>query len=336
MKSFGIIASFCFMASFSVYGDERPWVNILSWWGYLEHPEMIRDVEKTCNVRLSHDTYYSNTEFLRRWHESKHTYDIVIFSDTLYKTVEDDIKLPAGTLKGQSLHYHPVIKKKYLSRHYPPNVAYFLHSLTGFLWNPKVVMLSQQDTINSIFSKAKTNLVIMVDDPVEVKMLLQLGGEMIKKEVPLTLDSLKEIAQQAKLYVTNDYNQLYQQQNFAFAFLWSGEAIQNLRKAEQHYEFLVHPKLSYISTDLLAALNNKKSVNCVAEHLTGEGTLNFLQNKMYYLSPYAQLIGQMDPMHEKILQRMIEELPTLHWISPVSKSEFGKLGQEWEMIKTEL
>ena len=46
------------------------------------------------------------------------------------------------------------------------------------------------------------------------------------------------------------------------------------------YGFLVHPKLSYVSTDLLANLNNSPKAICAAKMLTGKEVASLLQKEM--------------------------------------------------------
>ncbi len=134
--------------------NKIPTVNILTWWGYLDYPEVVSDIEKKCNVKVSYDEYYSSSEFLRR--ERQENYDIVIFSGTIYDLVKANIGLKKSNLWRQSLNYNPIIRKHYLHSDFTPNVVYFLHSLTGFLWNPNVIDIYKNDSIFEIFKKAKS------------------------------------------------------------------------------------------------------------------------------------------------------------------------------------
>ena len=66
-------------------------VNILTWWGYIDYPEIINAAEKRCHAKISFDQYYSNDEFLRRWREQRDSYDIIIFSNTIYPGIKNEI-----------------------------------------------------------------------------------------------------------------------------------------------------------------------------------------------------------------------------------------------------
>lgn len=321
-------------------------VNILTWWGYLDYPEINSLVETKCNVKLSVDEYYSNTEFLRRWEEQKQTYDVVIFSDTIYDVVKNEVSLKGSPLWRQSFSYNPIVKKHYDNDHFPSNIVFFMHSLTGFLWNSEVITLSSNDSIYTMFEKAKNKLVVIIDDPVEARKLISLGYYEAKygnskyalfkdKLLPLTLDNFKQLAQKSNVYITNDYNELYKNKDFAFSFTWSGEAIVDLKKAKENYKFLIHPKLSYVSSDLLANLNSDPAALCVSKELTSKEVASLLQNRDGYFSPYVDDRNVTDPFFKKIYEIFITNLNNLAWIHSVSHKEFSSLGKTWDIIRLE-
>src|SRR5262245_4866842 len=90
------------LSSTSLFALEKSTVNILSWFGYLGSPEIIQLVEKECNVGLSVDEYYSNEEFIRRWKVQKDEYDVLIFSNLLYKGLKENIALKNTSLSSIS------------------------------------------------------------------------------------------------------------------------------------------------------------------------------------------------------------------------------------------
>ena len=46
--------------------------------------------------------------------------------------------------------YQTDFKKMLISRNYPKNTIYFMHSIIGFLWNKNQITLSENDTLDSI------------------------------------------------------------------------------------------------------------------------------------------------------------------------------------------
>lgn len=320
--------------------NNKPTVNVLTWWGYLNYPEIKNEIEKKCNVNISYDEYYSNDEFLQRFSKEHNNYDITIFSYTIYNLIKDKIALKHSDLWKNSLQYNPIIKQHYDQGKFPPNVVFFQHSLTGFLWNPAIINISPSDQIFSIFNKAKTNLVVMIDDPVEATNLMKLGFREQNKNISdsniLTINNFKQLTQNSKVYITNGDNNIYNKPNFAFAYSWSGDAIAIITNSKNNDQFLIHPKLSYITADFLAVLNNKPEVNCVAKVLSSSEILNFIQNKDYYFSPYINENNIPKSKFRNIYLDFLKKLPELTWITPASSQYFDMLYKTWESVKVNL
>ena len=148
----------------------------------------------------------------------------------------------------------------------------------------------------------------------------------------MTLDNFKQLVQQSKVYITNDYTQLYKSKDFAF-FTWSVEAFVNLKGDSGKYEFLVHSKLSYVSTYLLANLNNSPKAICAAKMLTGEEVTSLLQNKDGYFSPYGDDKNVNNPILKKTYKQFLTNLPKLSCITSVSHDEFNPLDSVWDIVR---
>lgn len=324
--------------------QQLPIVNVLTWWGYLDYPEVKNLVMQQCHAKLSYDEYYSDEEFLHRFAGKEHTYDIIIFSDTLFNQVKDRANYDKSDLWMQSKNYNETIRKHYESNHFPPNFVYYTHALSGFLWNPAIISLDETDSVFSMFKKAGTNLVVIPDDPLEVKMLMGLGADDSKVDrsqhmqsrpysARLTMDNFSNLVQSSKLYITNDYSEILEKPNFAFAFTWSGEAIEALVGPNKQYRFSVHPDLSYISTDILGVLNGKSASVCVAKALTSKKAMEILQNRTFYFSPYADDSGVTNPRFKRFYKNFLQILPNLKWIDPISKDEFKNIKTIWQTIR---
>lgn len=317
-------------------------VNALSWWGYLDSPAVAQEVKNKCNVNLSHDTYYTNNEFLRRVNTNKTHYDIIIFSHTMYDLIKNQIPKNKVNLAAFAENFNPIIKKQYQQRNFPHNVIYFMHSLSGFLWNPNVISLSEQDSVEDIFRKANKNIVVMIDDPLEIWNLIdKTYGSKNNTEfknynetVPLNSDNFKRLIQNTTVYMANNYNQIYDQKNFAFAFGWSGDAIVYMKQANKSFKFLIHPKLSYISSDLMAAMNDDPQTICVAKVLMSKKVLDIVENYTYYFSPYGDYQAVDLPIYRSIYQEVFKQLPHIQWLeAPLSSSDFEKMTNAWNEIQ---
>jgi ABC-type thiamine transport system substrate-binding protein len=312
-------------------------VNILTWWDYLNYPGLIEDAEKKCRVKISFDEYFSNDEFLRRWEGQKDNYDIIIFSDTIYGIIKNRVpNIKQSTLWRQSKLYNPVVKLHYRNNKYPHNIVYYIHSMTGFLWNPENIKLSGNDSLSAIFNKASNNFVVIIDDPIEAKKLLESSLAKKSNGEALTLQNFKELIQNSEVYITNNYSQIYKKSKFAFSFTWSGEAIVDIMESHKKYEFLIHPKLSYISSDLLAQISNKNNALCVAKFLTTKNSMSVIQRNDFYFSPYTDYSNVNNPIFKDIYKKFIATLPTLPWLDSIDNNTFQKTNMAWQLIKLEV
>lgn len=311
-------------------------VNVLSWWGYLDSPEVIKELKNKCNANLSVDTYYTNNEFLRRVSSNKINYDIIIFSQTIYDLIKNQIPKNNINLTKFSNKFHPIIRKEYLASHFPPNVIYFMHSLSGFLWNPSVINLNKNDTIEEIFKKANNNIVILMDDPVEISNLIRttISSQTYQYKSIINLPNFKNLIQNSSVYIANNYNQIYDQHNFAFAFGWTGDTIAYMKQAHKEFEFLIHPKLSYISSDLLATMNDSSETACVANVLMTKKVLDILQNSTYYFSPYGDYKSVPLPIYQSVYEDVFNKLATLKWLdTSITSSDFETMVNAWNEIQ---
>src|SRR5437870_4118355 len=109
-----VIATLLFFSEclYAVNEEYHQTINILTWWGYLKYPELIKNAEKECKVNISFDEYFSNDEFLRRWVGQEKFYNIIIFSDTIYNVVKHKLQvIKNNNLYKQSLNYNSIVKK---------------------------------------------------------------------------------------------------------------------------------------------------------------------------------------------------------------------------------
>lgn len=307
-------------------------INILTWWGYFNYPQIINSAEKRCNAKISFDQYYSNEEFLRRWREQKDSYDIIIFSNTIFNVIKSEIKNINSNLWKQSNNYNPIIKHYYLKNKYPKNIVYFAHTLTGFLYNSKSISLYPTDSIFTMFKKSQNKIVVIMDEPVEANKLLTLGF----KNSNYSLGNFKRLYQDSNLYIENGFNNIYKSSDFAFAFLWSGDGIRQIKESGLNLQFLIHPNLSYISSDLLAQINKNKTSECVANYLSSEMALRIIENNYYYFSSYTNIKHITDHDFYDIYRQFLQALPKLKWIESVNTREFNKLTKSWDSIKLDL
>lgn len=320
-----------------------PNVNLLVWYGYFDDPPGAEKIiEKKCNVHFTHDIYYTNDEILNRVKQNGISqYDLIIFSDTIYNSIIQYIPKHAGDLSNQTKKYNNEIRKHYINEHYPKNIVYFLHSLTGFLYNPAVLSINSNDSLLTIFKKAKNNIMIMLDDPVEVWNLIKVSrGNMNDSDKSpsfiLNVKNFKTLVQNADIYIANNDNKLYDQKNFAGGFLWTGSFDAYLSNSTRHFKLYLSPKISYISTDLLAAINDRPQTKCVANEIMSREILKFTQKDTQYFSPFGHSYEIRNGVYKKIYGNPLSKLDKLKWLPRVSKSEYTELRNNWSDIQIQI
>tara|TARA_R110000868_G_scaffold410505_2_gene698754 strand:+ start:4033 stop:5001 length:969 start_codon:yes stop_codon:yes gene_type:complete len=312
----------------------------------MDTPHLQQYVQQKCHVKLSFDEYYSNTEFLHRWHTGQRDYDLAIFSNNMYHLVKNEIGLPESPLSQQVQQYNPYVRAAYQSGHYPPNVVYFDLTMTGFIWNDQVVQLNNTDDIFTIFKKAGNNLVVMMDDPIQARIIMSLGlsqakhgtnyaGEHISDLAPLTVDDFNRLIQKTNVFVANNYTRFFTDKKFAFAYTWASASF-NTATESSHYHLLIHPEMSYVATDMLANLDNRPATLCVARALTEPKAARMIQAYSHYISPYVDGESSNDKHFKAYYALFKHALPNVIFLNePYSYKQYDRLQRTWELIRFE-
>lgn len=311
-------------------------VNIISWWSYI-NPEIKSEIEDKCDVQISVDEYYSNPEFLRRVKRQNH--DIAIYSDTVYRTFIDAVSTATRDISsGLVNQYIEPLQEEYYRSNYLTNTVYYQFSLTGFLWNPNIITLNKKDSIKQIFAKAETNTVVVLDEHVEVLNLLSKIEESGLSKNDFVMPSISKVLSLFKdsdIVVANALGSLVNKNDFAFAYTWSGEALWKIQTVAPQLKFLVHPKLSHWSKDLITLISSKDSSACVIRELAGSKHLNKLAVDTYYFSPYANEYYISDAYND-IYNAFIESLKNIQPLKRLSPEQYDELDLEWQKIKVNL
>jgi hypothetical protein len=331
-----IVLSFLW-CTISVAYANKPTVNVLTWWGYLDEPSTAKLIDQRCGATLSYDNYTSNDDMQRRWKVNQNKYDILIFSDSIYNAIKDKIVLKKSNLWKNSKKYNHVIREKYINSNFPHNIAFFLHSLTLFIWNSKNIHLTSDDTVQSIFKKAKNRKVILLDDPVEINMLLSeaMNDDINDKNNKLSLVNFKKLTQTNKIFISNEINNIYNEKDFAFSYEWSGDAFSKKLKTYT-LSHTINDHLSYISTDLIAQVQDTTAAACVANVLASKEFLTHVQNKSRYFSPYGNVDAVPEGQFKDLYKKFLKDLSKLKWLDPPSSEQLTKLNQEWNNVKYDL
>lgn len=123
---------------------------------------------------------------------------------------------------------------------------------------------------------------------------------------------------------------------FAFSFSWSGAAVVDLMASNENYKFFIHPRLSYISSDLIAQTSEQYGALCVAKFLSSKEITAKLQQDNYYFSPYKDKIIIKNSIYQQMYKKFLLELPSLTWIASSNTKDFQDTNQSWQLIKLSL
>jgi len=302
----------------------------------LASPKIAKIISDECGVKISYDEYHSSKECLKATHDINY-YDIVIFPNDIYELITGKVRRKDSTLSRAVNGYSDWIKRHYLAYNYPSNIVYFSLSLSGFVWNPSNFRLAAQDSIWTMFEKAKNKVVILDNNQVGVWYLLD-------NTQKLPIGSLADVFEKhivdVDIYVASGYNRLYDKDNFAFSYQRSGEALSIIKMVKNNKSkelaFFIHPKYSYVLPDMLAELNSRTETVCVAKVLASKRVLDIVQKETFYLSPYETLKSLVrEPMLQNVYSQVFSRAPKMPWLDPFfgkSLKKYGALQNLWHKI----
>lgn len=289
--------------------SSRKTVNAITFWGYLDDPLMTKAIEKKCHVKFSHDVYYTNAQFIDTFNKRSQDFDIVIASNMAYGSIKDKIPKFDSDLYRHVNDYYPYFKDYYYKQDYNKNTVFFAFALMGFLYNPGVINISLSDPMSQIFKNAKNNLVILTDDSGEVGNLITINQQYIDPKnravAKLNYENLKSLTQDTKVFISGDFNKLYDRSDFAFSYLWSGDALMFIKKYNKSYKFVLPITSTSICLDVLIQMKNTPEAKCVAEALQDKSVLEYLQKDTFYFTPYFE-----NNINDRLYQQLYKQTKT--------------------------
>lgn len=317
-----MVICFCVLCSSNLWAKTS--VNVLSWWGYINH-DHIKKINKKCNVEISLDEYYSNSEFLRRWDYKSQSHDIIIYSNSIHNVIKTHFNEVIKTSRKEL--YHPIIEKKIKELGLRKNTNIFLISLTGFLGKNSVYKLKESDALSDILNNFQKHLFVITNDSIE-------GIEIFKK---LDLYSHKNnkifIQPKYKINITNDIENLIEKNDFGLAYFWSGGTLAAISKEPNNYTFIIHPELSHVTSDLVTIVKETTASSCVYAELSSKPFLTEMQSLTYYFSPYGIINEPKDNFFHKFYSKHFESLSKYSWLTSPSAEKFLAIEEEWKKIK---
>jgi len=315
--------------------NQTEYINIIAWWGYLNYPWVQPYIRKKCSANISVDQYYSNREFTDLFKSKSSNYDIVISQSPGYNEIRHLVpSIEGSTVHLNSENYNKIIEKHYRQEHFPHNVAYFFQSVTGVLWNDRIIVNQKNLPFPDILHGVSERLITSLDDPIYLSTLIsnnKIG------DGNLNYDSYKKLFGNNIVILANSfYKKIYDHKDFALSYTWSGEAIydiqHSLNTSRSHLHFSVNPSYSFIASDIVAAMNENKKTECVANLLASKKFMDKLQNNTYYFTPFVDPKNVKNKIFLSNYKLYADELDKLKWIpTPLPKTK-KHLDQEWAYI----
>ncbi len=97
--------------------NAQPEVNAIAFWGFLDNQNIVSAIESECDVKFSHDRYYTNSEFLDTYESHKNDYDVMVVSNLIYGSIKNEIPiLKDSTLYTNANNYYPYFKTYYFQK----------------------------------------------------------------------------------------------------------------------------------------------------------------------------------------------------------------------------
>lgn len=305
-------------------------VNILTWWGYL-NKDIISKIEKECNTRVSYDEYFTNEDFLRRI--DKQQYSIAIFSDIMYKLIENKIDNTGASLESIKQNYHPNIISSFNNKKLPKNIGIIGIGITGFLYDTSKIKIEKNEDIKSIFYKANNKKIAILDDPTYSFKLIPYDKPYPSLEKGIY--EFKKLLNGNTPIVTIDIANSAKDKDFALAYTCLGEAFHEINQ-NPSLKFITHSKASHISGDLVATLDKDPKTSCVAKAISNKDTLNTILEENYYISPFGEQNTIENSDFKSISKNIINNYSSLKWIERPSKEDYRKMSSIWQEIKIEI
>lgn len=343
-----LLYNLCFSTYLHAQNNE---FNILGWGHVLDISEGVRNkvknIEKTCDISISYDRYSNYQDFLTQLVNHDYEYNIVLIPDThlslISKHIPKDRNHELDTIINS---YNPYVKNHFKMLDRTGNITYFAQSLTGILINKDKIKTDNINNIQDLVGSLNKNDMLMVlDDPTELSSLIESDISKRKDSLKKTSDIINNIRKfnglikDKNVTIVNFYNKRMDENNFAAAISWSGEAIRDISiisaKGKNNLKFLTPKDFSIISSDVLVQLKRDNATDCAMKMLSSQALVDEVNFEMNYFSPFISYdtMKNKNNNYYKIQQQYIAYLPHANWLDSVEKEGFDKVIYEWEKLK---
>lgn len=325
--------------------------NILGWANVFDISDSIinkvKNIEETCNVDISYDTYSNYNDFITQLSNHDYDYNILLIPNTYLNFVTKHMhKTHNNALDDIINSYNPVIKNHFKTIGNTSNITYFAQSITGILINRDKITSDNINTLDDLITAIKDDdMLIVLDDPIELSSLIESNREKRisgNKNTSDIINNIKKFKSQIgtkDITIVNFYNKRMDEKDFAAAISWSGEAIRDISIVEsnsrRNLDFITPKNLSIISSDILVQLRRDKATDCAMKLFSSKDFVDEANYQMNYFSPFISdtSLRYKNKYYHNIQKQYLSVLPKANWLDSVNKDGFTRVMYEWDKLK---
>jgi hypothetical protein len=314
--------------------DDNKGVSILTWWGYLDTPE-IKQLSNACQVNIQLTEIYSSEQFIQSFKEQR-PYDISIYPADLYPNYKQAFPELGKTITQITKEYHPKIKAQYNQQAFSEDTLYFQHAVMLFLSNKAI----DQKTfdLEHLFEGANQGRVILPNSFELIDRLLEQGNPTVASQY---WDKLKIAVQNGSIELSDFGTSVYGK-DFSLAYQVSGELLNpNITWPStkdndgnlSHPEISLHPKYSFVASDILSLNSHSQTAYCIATHLASQEFLKHISNTNFYFSPFGDSPEALTTNSPEL--DFFGVADQLFWLAPKHRNNYSpKAVKAWEAIQS--
>lgn len=318
----------------STYAKHEDSINIISWWGYLSDPILIKNLENDCQTNIEVHEYYTNQEFI--YEADQNNYDIYIYSDT--SSILTDRKFEHNNIDISFVKetFYPTVKNQQLAINLMDNTSLFALSSTVFFWDNSQIKLSSKTRFDDIIANSLNSTFIFLDDPLEMFTLFKNGYSNKDINIRNFFSYMSKL--NMNILFSNDPQHLIGSKHTTMAYTWSGEALYQYSKIKREdpntkFRYTFHENLSHISYDLLSLNSSSNSAYCVAKKILYGPYHNQIMQDNYYISPTLSKKGITNSDYLSMFDKFISRIHEMPWKAVLSKEDYSTLINLWETFK---
>lgn len=233
------IAVFIFVVFASLFtgcGDstDKVTLNVYNWGDYIDE-EVIRDFEKTYNIRVNYDTFATNEEMYVKVKSGSSKYDVLFPSDYMIeRMIEEDL---LHKINLDNIPNYKYIEPHFKNLDFDPNneysVPYFWGTM-GILYN-KTMVDEPIDSWTVLWDEKYEDNIFMLDSQrdsigITLKMLGYSLNTVNEKELEEAKEALIEQRPLVLAYVIDEVMDKMIADEAALAVVWSGDATAAMRE----------------------------------------------------------------------------------------------------------